>query len=101
MAYCSVGSLLESSLSGAGLSAIAMLDATDQANYEVVKKVLLVTYQVTSETYRKLVFGQTLDIAKPDELLRKHRQNFRQWLRTSDKAPEELMVMEQTIKKLP
>ena len=79
---------LRSSLSGAGLSAITMLDATDQANYEVVKKVLLATYQVISETHRKLVFGQTLDITNPDEWLRKHRQNFRQWLRTSDKAPK-------------
>ena len=44
---------LRSSLSGAGLSAIAMLDATVQANYEVVKKGLLTTYQVTSETLQK------------------------------------------------
>ena len=92
---------LRSSLSGAGLSAIAMLGAIHQANYEVVKKVLLATYQVTSETYRKLVFGQTLDVANPDEWLRKHRQNFRQWLRTSDKAPEELMLMETIYQKLP
>ena len=68
---------LRSSLSGAGLSAIAMLDTTDQSNYEVVKKVLLAMYQVNSETYRKLVFGQNLDIANPDEWLRKNRQNFR------------------------
>ena len=85
---------LRSTLSGAGLLAIAMLDATEQANYEVVKKVLVATYQVTSETYRKLVFGQTLDIANPDDWLRMHRQNFRQWFRMSDKAPEELVLME-------
>ncbi len=78
-----------------------MLDATDQANYEVVKKVLLATYQVISETYRKLVFGKILDIANPDAWLRKHRQNFCQWLRMSDKAPEELMLMETNYQKLP
>ena len=78
-----------------------MLDLTDQANYEVVKKVLLATYQVISETYRKLVFGQTLDIANPDVWLRKHRQNFCQWLRTSDKGPEELMLIETIYQKLP
>ena len=51
---------LRSSLSGQCLVAVATLRAADQGDYEVVKRALLATYHISSETYRKKVFDQHL-----------------------------------------
>ena len=90
-----------SSLAGAGLSAVASLSAADLGDYGIVKNLLLATYQITTEAYRKREFEQAFDTANPGSWLRKHQQCFKQWLQSSDKDPELLMLLETTYRKLP
>ena len=42
---------LQGSLSGAGLLAVSALPADQQAKYQTVKRVLLLVYQISSETH--------------------------------------------------
>ena len=46
---------LYSSLAEVGLSAVASLSAADQGDYDIVKNLLLATYQITTEAYRKSI----------------------------------------------
>ena len=83
------------------MSAVASLSAADQGYYDIVKNLLLATYQVTTEAYRKNIFEQAFDTANPGNWLSKHQQSFKQWLESSDKDPELLMILETTYRKLP
>ena len=65
---------LRSSLAGQGITAVSLLGAEDQGRYEVVKQTLLSTYHISAETYRKKVFEQQFDVAKPDEWFRAYNK---------------------------
>ena len=51
---------LRSSLAGQGMTAVSMLGAEDQGQYEVVKQTLLFTYHISAETYRKKYLSTNL-----------------------------------------
>ena len=81
---------LRGSLSGAGLMAVSALSAVQQTDFQIVKQTLLSVYQISTETHRKKVFEQTFNASKPDQWLRDFKQNFHQWLDSTENLPEKL-----------
>ena len=92
---------LRSFLAGRGMTAVSMLGAEDQGRYEVVKQTLLSTYYISAETYRKKVFEQQFDVAKPDEWFRAYKEALTQWVEPSNKPIFDLVLQELAIQKLP
>ena len=74
---------LQSSLSGAGLTAVAAMAADQQEDYNAVRAELLREYHITTETFRRMIFDTHFDSTNPDTWLSKHQQHFQQWLSTS------------------
>ena len=91
---------LRGSLSGAGLLAVSALPADQQADYQTVKRVLLSVYQISTETHRKKVFDQAFNPSNPDQWLRDYCQNFYQWLNSTKRPTQEVVLMEQVLAKL-
>ena len=77
------------------------LPASQQADYAMVKRVLLATYRISTETHRRKVFERAFNTANPDEWLREYRQNFNQWLDSTGKPDREAMLVELVLAKLP
>ena len=71
---------LRGSLAGAGLQAVSALPADQQVDYDRAKQVLRSVYKISTETYRKRVFGQTFNPSNPEQWLREYRQSYDQWL---------------------
>ena len=92
---------LWSSLSGAGLTAMAAMAADQQADYDAVRAELLREYHITTETFRRRTFDTPIDSTNPDTWLSKHRQHFQQWLLSSPLDSEATMQMEVTLWRLP
>ena len=92
---------LQSSLSGAGLTACAAMAADQQADYDAVRAELLREYHITTETFRRRMFDTPFDSTNPDTRLSKHRQHFQQWLSSSPLDSETTMLMEVTLRRLP
>ena len=62
---------LRNVLSGKGMLAFSKMSAADQKEYNTVKKMLLVEYQVKIETYCKRVFNQPFDSRLMDAMVLK------------------------------
>ena len=92
---------LRGSLSGAGLLAVFALPADQQPDYLTVKQVLLSVHQISTETHRKKVFDQMFNPSNPDQWLREYRQNFHQWLDSTKRPTQEVVLMELELAKLP
>ena len=92
---------LRESLSGAGLMAASALSAVQQTDFQIVKQTLLSVYQISTETHRKKVFEQTFKASKPDQWLRDFKQNFHQWLDSTERPTRETVFMELVLAKLP
>ena len=84
---------LRGSLSGAALMAVSALSAVQQADFQIVKQTLLYVYQK--------VFKQTFNASKPDQWLRDFKQNFHQWLDSTERPTREMVLMELVLAKLP
>ena len=72
-----------------------------QTDYQTVKRVLLLVYQISSQTHRKKVFDQTFNPSNPDQWLRESSQNFHQWLDSTKRPTREVVLMELLLAKLP
>ena len=72
-----------------------------QTNYQTIKRVLLLVYQISSQTHRKKVFDQTFNPSNPDQWLREYSQNFHQWLDSTKRPTREVVLMELLLAKLP
>ena len=83
------------------MTAAFMLGAEDQGWYEVEKQTPLSTYQILAETYRKKVFEQQFDVAKPDGWFHAYKQALTQWVETTNKPIFDLVLQELAIQKLP
>ena len=92
---------LRGSLSGAGLMAVSALSAVQQTDFQIVKQKLLSVYQISTETRRKKVFEQTFNASKTDQWLRDFKQNFHQWLDSTERPTRETVMMELVQVKLP
>ena len=92
---------LRGSLSGAGLMAVSALLEVQQTDFQIVKQTLLYVYQISNETRRKKVFKQTFNASKPDQWLRDFKQNFHQWLDSTERPTRETVLMELVPAKLP
>ena len=88
-------------LSGAGLMAVSALSAVQQTDFQIVKQALLSVYQISTETRRKKVFELTFNASKPDKWLRDFKQNFHQWLDSTERPTRETVLMELVLMKLP
>ena len=91
---------LRSSLSGAGLTAVASMAADQQADYNAVRAELLREYHITTETFSRRTFDTPFDSTNPDTWLSKHRQHSQQWLSSSPLDSETTMLMEVTLRQL-
>ena len=91
---------LRGSLSGAGLMAVSALSAVQQTDFQIVKQTLLSVHQISTETRRKKVFQQTFNASKPDQWLRDFKQNFHQWLDSTERPTRETVLMELVLAKL-
>ena len=92
---------LRSALSGQGLVTVASLAASEQIDYEVVKRTLLRTYHISSETYRKRIFETHFNSSNTEAWFRSFKQDFNQWIETSNRDPLETVLHELALKKLP
>ena len=92
---------LRGSLSGPGLLAVASLPVDQQADYATVRRVLLSTYQISTESYRRKVFDQNFDQNNPDRWLRTYHQNFDLWLDSPEPPERETLLIELVLAKLP
>ena len=92
---------LRGSLSGAGLTAVSAFLAVQQTDFQIVKQTLLSVYQISTETHRKKVFEQTFNASKPDQWLRDFKQNFHQWLDSTERPTRETVLMELVLMKPP
>ena len=92
---------LRSSLSGQGLSVVASLPAADQSDYSIVKKTLLSTYQISTDTYRKKVFNQHFDTNNKDTWLYIYQQSFTQWIDSTGKSTFFAVLYELALRRLP
>ena len=93
--------ILRSSLSGAGLTAVASMPADQQQDYATVKSELLREYHISCETYRHRVFETPFSTSHPDAWLAKHRQSFHQWLAASPLNMEATLLRENTLSRFP
>ena len=66
-----------------------------------MKQTLLSTYHISAETYRKKVFEQQFDVAKPDEWFGAYKQALTQCVETSNKQICDLVLLELVIQRLP
>ena len=64
--------ILRSSLSDAGLTAIASMPADQQQDYATVKSELLREYHISCETYRRRIFETPFSTSHPNAWLAKH-----------------------------
>ena len=92
---------LRSSLSGQGLVAVATLRAANQGDYEVMKRALLPTYHISSETYRKKVFDQSFNTNNPYAWFRMYKQPYGQWIESTEKTAFDAVLLELVLRKLP
>ena len=92
---------LRSALSGQGLVAVASLAASEQIDYEVVRTTLLRTYHISSETYRKRIFETYFNSSNTEAWFRSFKQDFKQWIETSNRDPLETVLHELALQKLP
>ena len=76
---------LRIALSGQGLVVVASLVASEQIEYEVVKRTLLRTYHISSETYRKRIFETHFASSNTEAWFRRFKQDFNQWIQTSNR----------------
>ena len=81
--------------------AVSALSAVQQTDFQIVKQTLLSVYQISTETSRKKVFEQTFNASKPDQWLRDFKQNFYEWLDSTEKPTRETVLMELVLVKLP
>ena len=79
---------------------MSALSAVQQADFQIVKQTLLFVQQISTETRRKKVFKQTFNASKPDQWLRDFKQNFHQWLDSTERPIRETVLMELVLAKL-
>ena len=77
------------------------LPASQQADDAMVKRVLLATYRISTETHRWKVSERAANTANPDQWLWQYPPNFNQWLDSTGKPDREAMLMELVQAKLP
>ena len=92
---------LRSALSEQGLVAVVSMAASVQIDYEVVKTTLLRTYHISSETYRKRIFKTHFYSSNTEACFRSFKQDFNQWIETSNRDPLETVLHELALQKLP
>ena len=71
-----------------------LINAVQQADFQIVKNTLLAIYQISTETRRRKVFEQTFNPTNPDQWLRVLRQDINQWLYSFQKPPREAILTE-------
>ena len=81
--------------------AVSALSAVQQIYFQKVKQTLLSVYQISTEIRRKKVFEQIFNASKPDQWLRDFKQNFHQWLDSTERPTRETVLMELVLMKLP
>ena len=80
---------------------MSALPAVQQADYQMVKSILLAVYQVSTETHLKKVFEQSFNSNKPDQWLQDNKKFFYQWLDPMKVPIGEVVMMELVLAKLP
>ena len=61
----------------------------------------VVTQSVVTQSVVKKVFEQTFNASKPDQWLRDFKQNFHQWLDSTERSTRETVLIELVLMKLP
>ena len=77
------------------------LAASEQIDYEVLKRILLRTYHISSETYRKRIFETFFNSSNSEAWFRSFKQDLNQWIETSNRDPLKTVLHELVLKKLP
>ena len=91
---------LQGPLSGTGLMAVSAHLEVQHTDFQIVKQTLLSVYHISTKTRRKKVFKQTFNASKPDQWLRHFKQNFNQWLDSTERPTRKTVLMELVLTKL-
>ena len=80
---------------------MASLVASEQIDYDMVKRTLLRTYHISSKIYRKRIFETTFNSSNTEAWFKSFKQDFNQWIKTSNRDPLETVLHELALQKLP